>query len=145
MRAIGATLSLILLTGPATAWEFTALPVCTLSHEGAEAAVTVIYDPRLDEPYAITLRRTEGWTAGPVFALAFTGGRSLTISTDRHRTSPDRTGITVTDRGFGNLLDGLEFNGEATALIADQAVTFSLDGAAEPVRDFRACTEGGLA
>lgn len=46
----------------------------------------------------------------------------------------------MTDRGFGNVLDGLEFNETATALLGDQAVVLSLEGAAPAVQSFRART-----
>lgn len=126
---------------PAYAWEFTAAPVCTLTHETPEASVTVTWDPRRAEPYAIAVTRTAPWTGFPVFAMRFDGPRGNTIMTDRHATGDDGRTVTVTDRGFGNVLDGLEFNETATAVLGDQSVPFPLDDAAEPVRAFRACAE----
>ena len=138
-------LALLLLASPAAAWEFTPVPVCTLSHEDGGSQVEVTYDPRRAEAYEIALTLPGGWTPGPVFALSFTGGRDLTISTNRHRLGAGGATLSVSDTGFGNVLDGLEFNATATALIADQAVSVSLAGAAEEVRRFRDCTEGGIA
>ena len=63
----------------------------------------------------------------------------MAISTDRHVLSDDGRTVTVRDTGFGNVLNGLEFNGAATAILADAAVTFPLDGIAEPMAAFRAC------
>ena len=40
------------------------------------------------------------------------------------------------------MLNGLEFNDTATALLGDRAVAFALDGAGPAVRAFRACTAG---
>jgi hypothetical protein len=140
-----AALLLLLAAAPANAWEFTPAPVCTLSHEEAGHAVTVTWDPRQAEPYAIRIEGQAPWPAAPVFAIDYAGPRPLMISTARHRLSADGRAVTVTDTGFGNVLDGLEFNATATAVMGGARVPFSLDGAAEPVRAFRACTEAPLA
>jgi hypothetical protein len=137
--------ALILLASPAAAWEFTPVPVCTLSHATAEASLTVTYDPRQPEPYAIRIDRAAPWPEAPVFSIDYAGPRALGISTARHRLSDGGTAVTVTDEGFGNVLDGLEFNTTATAILGDVRVPFPLDGAAGPVQDFRACTEAPLA
>lgn len=126
---------------PAAAWEAEFTPICTLSHEGADASVRVTYDPAIAE-YAISITRERSWRDGPVFAMRFAGPRGNVISTDRHVLSEDRRRLTVTDSGFGNVLNGLEFNHTATALLGDQAVAFSLAGAAPEVRAFRACVVG---
>jgi hypothetical protein len=133
--------ALCLLALPVRAWEFTPAPVCTLSHETADAAVTVTWDPRRPEPYAIAVTRGAPWAGAPVFAMRFDGPRGNMIVTDRHAVSDGGRTLTVTDRGFGNVLDGLEFNDSATALLGDEAVPFPLEGAAGPVRAFRACAE----
>ncbi len=138
-------LALILIASPATAWEFTPVPVCTLSHATPEASVTVTYDPRQPEPYAIRIDRAAPWPEAPVFSIDYSGPRALAISTTRHQLSADGTAVTVTDEGFGNVLDGIEFNTTATAILGDARVPFTLDGAAGPVQDFRACTEAPLA
>jgi len=135
---------LVCLAGPAGAWEFTPLPVCTLSEDGP-VPVVVTYDPRQAEPYAITVTAGEPWPEAAIFALRFEGPRGLTISTPRHSLSDDGLSLTVTDRGFGNVLDGLEFNVAATALLGDAALRFSLDGAAGPVRAFRECATAPVA
>jgi hypothetical protein len=135
----------LLVASPAQAWEFTPVPVCTLSHRTEDASVTVTFDPRQPEPYAIRVDRAAPWPEGPVFAIDYAGSRPLTISTSRHRLSDGGTAVTVSDEGFGNVLDGLEFNATATALLGDARVPFPLDGAAGPVRDFRACTVAPLA
>lgn len=133
-------LALLLLASPARAWEFTPTPICTLTHDTGEAAVRVTYDPRIPE-YAITLTLAEGgWPDAPVFAIRFDGARGLTISTTRHVLSGGAA-LTVTDRGFGNVLDGLQYNDTATALLGERALPIPLDGAAGPVAEFRACTE----
>lgn len=138
-------LALILFASPAAAWEFTPVPVCTLSHATADAEVTVTYDPRQPEPYAIRVDSAARLPEAPVFSIEYAGPRGLMISTTRHRLSEDGTSVTVTDEGFGNVLDGFEFNTTATAVLGGTRVAFPLDGAAEPVRAFRACTEAPLA
>ena len=138
-------LLLLLVASPAQAWEFTPVPVCTLSHATAEASMTVTWDPRQPEPYAIRIARAEPWPDDPVFSIDYAGPRPLSISTSRHRLSEGGTELTVTDRGFGNVLDGIEFNATATATVGGVTAPFPLDGAAEPVRAFRACTEAPLA
>ena len=131
---------LVIAASPALGWEFTPHPVCTLTHDGAEAAVEVTYDPRQAEPYAIALTRPEAaWPEAPVFTMTFEGARGLSIGTDRHRIDAGGTVLVVTDRGFGNVLDGLERGDRAVARLADAAVTIPLAGAAGPVAAFRAC------
>ncbi|MEM1316322.1 MAG: excinuclease ABC subunit B [Pseudomonadota bacterium] len=130
---------LCLAAAPASAWEFTPTPVCTLSHAADGSSLRVTYDPRGPE-YAITLRRPKPWPAAPVFAIRFAGPRELTISTTRHRLSEGGTALTVTDRGFGNVLDGLQFNDAAIARTGAAALSVPLDGAAPAVEAFRACT-----
>lgn len=136
MRSV--LLWLCLASSPAMAWEFTPNPICTLSQETDESSVRVTYDPRVPE-YAITLKRDVPWPQEPVFAIRFDGPRGLTISTTRHRLSEGGTALTVTDRGFGNVLDGLQFNRTATALTGSAALALPLEGAAPAVEAFRAC------
>ncbi|MDA7428097.1 hypothetical protein PGB28_06485 [Primorskyibacter aestuariivivens] len=124
---------LALLATPAIAWEFSPTPICILRNDG-NVATEVTYDGTL---YAIHLTRADGWPTAPVFAIRFEGAAPLTISTSRHVI--DGTTLTVTDRGFGNVLSGLQFNHTATALIGDLAVPIDLSGAADPVRAFRDC------
>jgi hypothetical protein len=51
------------------------------------------------------------------------------------------TALTVTDRGFGNVLDGLQHNEAATALAGSASLSVSLDGAAPAVEAFRDCAQ----
>jgi hypothetical protein len=85
------------------------------------------------------------WPGSPAFGIRFEGARTLAIGTDRHRLSDDGRTLTVTDTGFGNVLDGLEFNATATATAGGVSVALDLTGAADPVRAFRACADGGIA
>ncbi|MEL6517400.1 MAG: excinuclease ABC subunit B [Pseudomonadota bacterium] len=133
--------ALTLLAAPAHAWEFSPDPVCTLSHATPDADVAVTYDPASQE-YAITLTRAETpWPTGIIFEIRFSGPRTLTISTTRHELSEDGRALTVRDRGFGNVLNGIEFNTTATAIINGPVISVPLTGAATEVQKFRACAE----
>lgn len=123
------------LVSPAAAWEFSPLPICTLS-AAQEARVEVTYDASLPE-YAIHITWPPGWQGGDVFSLRFEGPRGGTISTDRHVIEGDT--LTVRDRGFGNVLYGLQFNTRAVAILGTQEVVIDLAGAADPVQAFRGC------
>ena len=126
------------LAGSAAAWEFTPGLPCRLTHETAQVQVALTYDPT--QPlYTISLTQAAPWPRGAVFSLQFTGAAPLTISPDRHRLSADGTALTVTDRGFGNVLNGLQFNDVATGSLGNRSVTIPLEGAAEPVDRFRRC------
>lgn len=129
-------LALACFTSPAAAWEFAPLPICTLSHQGAKMAVTVTYDASLPE-YAIHLDRAAGWPDVAIFALRFEGPRGMSISTGQHVVQGTR--LTVRDRGFGNVLNGIAFNFRAIAVLGDLEVPVDLSGAAGPMQDFRAC------
>jgi hypothetical protein len=101
--------------------------------------VVVTYDPRASE-YAIALRRAAPWPNAPVFEIRFEGERGFTISTTRHQLSEGGTVLTVTDRGFGNVLDGLQYNRTATAIAGSASLAVTLEGAAPEVEAFRDCT-----
>ncbi|MEL6920961.1 MAG: hypothetical protein AAFO77_08025 [Pseudomonadota bacterium] len=130
-----------ILTGPALAWEARFGAVCELIYEGEPATVRVIYDPAVPE-YSISVTTSDPWGDSPIFGMRFDGPRQSLITTDRHVRSDGGATVTVTDRGFGNVLDGLEFNAVATALLGNQAVSVPLEGAAPAVREFRACASG---
>lgn len=133
------TLLLVALSVPASAWEFSATPICTLDHATEEAQVVVTFDPTIPE-YAISLTLTDvAWPDAAAFGIRFEGARPNLIVTDRHLLTQEGRTLTVRDSGFGNVLDGLEFNDFAVALAGDAGVAISLDGAAEPVAAFRAC------
>lgn len=135
MRALLA----LLLATPAQAWDFTPTPVCTILNDTPSLSIRVTYDPSLPEPYTITLTRPDPWPASDTFGLRFDGPAAMTIGTSRHRLSADGRTLSVSDTGFGNVLDGLAFNGTATALAGDTAIPFDLAGARPAVEAFRAC------
>jgi hypothetical protein len=134
--------------GGATAWEARLGEICELTHDTPEASWRITYDPAIGQ-YAITIRLVGAtWDPHPIFAIRFSGARELTITTDRHVISPDGHALTVTDRGFGNVLNGLEFNTTAIAISGDLSVGAGLTGpdpAAPAVAAFRACAVRPLA
>lgn len=141
MHRLAALLALIPL--PAFGWQFQPDPVCTIAHDAGHLRLVVTFDPALPE-YAIALTLSDGtWPAAPAFHMAFAGERSLTIGTGRHTLSDGGRTLTVRDAGFGNVLDGLEFNARALAWSGERAERIALEGAAPAVRAFRACSEGG--
>ena len=133
-------LAFLTLATPAAAWDFQPLPVCTLSFDNGKATVRVTYDPAEAEPYAITLdRRDQMWVDAPVFALWFDGPAQAMIRTDRHKLSNNDARLTVTDKGFDNVLGGMALNHVVTAMLGDQIIVLPLIGAAAEVERFLAC------
>ncbi len=136
MRAILAALTLLPLQ--AQAWTFTPGLICRLSHETPSARIELTYDPA--KPlYSVTISRDAALPPAAVFSMRFIGPAGRVIATDRHSFSQDGAAVTATDSGFGNVLDGLQFNTRAEAVLGDTVMAFPLDGAAEPVAAFRAC------
>lgn len=140
MRSIPSlTLALTIFAAPALAWQAGIEgALCTLDHSGAEAEVRLTYDPSLPE-YTIAIRAAEPWPEAAVFAMRFDGPQSGMISTARHVLSGDGLTLSVSDRGFGNVLDGLEFNEVALAATGETVIAIDLEGAAPEVAAFRAC------
>lgn len=137
-------LALALLASPATAWEFSPSPICTLYHADAVLGFTVTFDPS-SGIYALSARFLENhpadWPESDVFFLEFDGPHRLRLATDQHIYSDDMKELSVSDRGFGNVLDGLEFNDFAEVISGDMSATVDLTGAAQEVRKFRDCGE----
>lgn len=122
---------------PAPAWEVGRMgTICTLSDASGDIVLT--HDPS-GPVYTITVRRDDAWPAVAVFGITFLGQDSLTITTDRHMRAPDGLSITVTDRGFGNLLAGMRGNDSATIFAGPVSKTISLAGASPAVDAFEDC------
>lgn len=131
--------ALLFLTTQAHAWEFTPSPVCTLTETGDAGTLTVTYDASLPE-YAIEITLENGtWPDALTFGMAFAGGDPVSIGTNRHIISGDGRTLTVRDRGFGNVLNGLEFNTRAYAVVDDFTVGFDLAGIEPAITAFRDC------
>ncbi|MEO1457704.1 MAG: excinuclease ABC subunit B [Pseudomonadota bacterium] len=125
----------------AAAWEFSPSPLCTLSHQSDRTHLEITYDPGIPE-YRMSLDLLAGqWTSSKTFGMTFRGGRTHTIRTDRHEI--DEKTLMVSDTGFGNVLDGLEFNAIAIAFTTSQSELVSLASAAPAVRKFRRCARKG--
>ncbi|MDG4647983.1 hypothetical protein P6F26_05965 [Roseibacterium sp. SDUM158017] len=138
-RIAGLALLVILAQFPAHAWQAGVEGrLCTLEHSGEAGEVRLTYDPALPL-YTIALTRDAPWPEAAFFEIRFIGAASGTISTTRHVLSDGGRTLTVTDRGFGNVLDGLEFNSAAVAVAGVSQAAFDLAGAAPEVAAFRAC------
>jgi hypothetical protein len=131
--------ALLLLATAAQAWDFIPTPICTVLNDTPTLSIRVTYDPTQAQPYAIALTRPDPWPASETFGIRFDGPAAMTIGTDRFRLSNDGRTLTVTDTGFGNVLDGIALNRTATALAGDMAVPFDLTKARPAVDAFRAC------
>ena len=136
-------ITLLALTTPAFSWEFSPVPVCSVSTETPQGAIELTYDPSQAEPYAISVTRTDAWNNSRIFGLQFSGPNGLTITTDRQ--SINGNTLTVRDQGFGNVLNGLQFNTTVTAFQGEATVAFSLDGAAPEIARFRDCLSTPIA
>ena len=137
-------LALILLASPAAAWEFSAIPTCTLTNTSDAGALSVTYDASLPE-YTITITLPDAiWPEDSLFAMAFTGLMPIGIQTDRHIRSADGRSLTVTDSGFGNVLNGLELNTRAYAASGDTTVGIALEGIGPAIKAFRDCPAENL-
>lgn len=129
---------LLLTASAAGAWEFTPGLPCRLTHQTPQVQVALTYDPT--QPlYSITLTQQTPWPEAAVFTLQFTGPAGLTISSSRHRFSDNGRAVTVTDNGFGNVLNGLQFNDTVTVLLGEDVLSIPLTGASNPVDRFRRC------
>lgn len=134
-----AALVLLASLAPAQAWQAGVEDgLCTLDHSAAGAEVRLTYDPSLPE-YTIAIRLPDPWPAAELFAMRFEGPQGNMISTGAHVLSEDGLTLSVRDRGFGNVLNGLEFNTFALAAAGDRVVWLNLAGAAPEVAAFRAC------
>ena len=133
---------LILLAVPASAWEFSPDPICTLTHQTQTAEITITYDAALPEyTLAITVFG-DPWPREDTFHMVFLGSpERLMIGTSLHQLSEDGQTLTVRDQGFGNVLDGLEFRNVGVARTGSRIVDLKLDDAPPAVRAFRACPD----
>jgi len=129
----------LLLPSHALAWGFSPDPICTLTHQADAAEIAITYDASLPE-YALFITLREGtWPDHPTFEMTFSDGQDLSIGTTRHSLSADGATLTVRDRGFGNVLDGIEFNQSLSASSGQMAINASTDTAKAAVQAFRAC------
>lgn len=136
---------IFLFASPASAWEFFPTPVCTLTETNDAGTMTVTFDARIPE-YTITITLADAkWPNVPSFAMAFAGNRPIGIQTDRHLLSTDGRSLTVKDTGFGNVLNGLEFNMRAYATAGSKTVGFDLGNIGPEISAFRNCPDANLA
>lgn len=139
MTRVWAIFATLVFASPATAWDFAETNVCTVTHDASNVFVAVTFDPTT-EIYELTLTlKNQTWGNGHAFRIVFDGQNPIVIGTDRQTLSEDQTQLRVSDRGFGNVLDGIQFNETMTASLEDQSIAISLTGAAGPMAAFRLC------
>ena len=130
---------LAVLPCPALAWDFSPVPICTLSHQTPDAEITITFDPAVPE-YALFLTRHTGpWPDSDTFTIQFLGGQELAIGTTRQTISPDGRTLSVRDRGFGNVLDGIGQNTSLEAILGDTTVRIGTEDAGPALAAFRDC------
>lgn len=112
--------------------------VCTLAHREDGVDVILTYDAA-GPLYTITVTQPEPWPPAPLFSMIFDGAAPFTITTDRHVLSNGDRSLTVTDRGFGNVLRGLAENTTARLSSGLASADVSLEGAAPEVAMFEDC------
>ena len=69
--------------------------------------------------------------------MRFDGPAPRTITTSRHSVAGSQ--LTVTDKGFDNVLAGFALNFAAMARLGDQTIVIPLDGAGTQVERFLNC------
>ena len=124
---------------PVIAWDFTSNPICSVTHQDETIRVDLTYN-HATEIYAISLTKPDApWAKSDEFSMRFEGHRPKFISTNRHEFSADGRTITAADTGFGNVLDGLQYNTLAAAIAENERIFVSLIGAYPHVEAFRKC------
>lgn len=137
MRSLAILIATI--ASPTMAWEFAETEVCTVFHDDPAATVTLTFDPATGVyDIALTLKSAT-WGDGANFRILFEGANPIAIGTERQNISDDGMTLNVFDSGFGNVLDGIQFNDRMTATLGDQSVVIPLDGAKDPMAAFRLC------
>lgn len=131
--------ALCLCATQSIAWEFTETTICTVTHNSADLRVELIFDPAASLYEIALIRPDTPWAQADAFRLQFDGPRPLIIGTDRHERTPDGSRLSVTDTGFGNVLDGLQFNDTMTARNGDQTVSVETTDATAALEAFRDC------
>ena len=98
------------------------------------------HDPSRAMPYVIEVNRTDArWTPAKIFSIRVDGSEHIAISTGRHELTKNGTSLSVSDTGIGNILNGLEFNHVADAVLGVRVLIIQLTGAAPEVARFRDC------
>lgn len=127
--------SLVFGTG-ADAWEFSPSPICTVTDNGSDTDLELTYDGAL---YTLKLTLPEGWANAEIFAIRFAPNGPF-IQTTRHQITGKT--LSVSDTGFGNVLTGLQNNVTAQAILGETIYEIALDGAFDPVEQFKNCEPG---
>ena len=88
-------------------------------------------------PYVIEVKRTHARrTAAEIFSIRYEGPEHLTTSTGRYELTENGTSLSVADKGIGNVLNGLEFNHVADAVLGVRVLIILLPARRRKQRDF---------
>ena len=129
---------LCLVPSAAVAWEFQSGTPCRLTHIEEDVAVELTFQPQIPL-YTMSLTALTPWPSGREFSMTFLQRRPLRIATERHEMRDAGRTIFVEDAGFGNVLNGLQFNDVALAQLGSRTIELDLDTAPEAVEAFRNC------
>lgn len=136
-RLFASVLAAGLLVAEAHAWMFEPDPICTVRHQSDDLVFQMTYDGAI---YRLELTHPDGWPAADVFSLQF-APQGPFISTTQHVINGNS--LMVADTGFGNVLNGLQDNLIAIAILGATQRRFDLSGAAPVIAAFRACAPAG--
>lgn len=135
------TLITFFCASAAQAWVYDGRADCSVRHQTDKLGILLSYAPQTGL-YSIAITRWDkAWAGGNRFSMKFDGPKPIFITTDRHELAQNKTTVIASDTGFGNVLDGLEFNFVAAAQLGRERVTIPLKGAKSEIAKFRECAE----
>ncbi len=138
---IAVVLSLLGSSANIGAWTFTPSPICTVEHQTELIELELTYN-HASGVYALKLTKPElTWDASRKFSMRFEGSKPIFISTTNHEFSSDMKSLIASDSGFGNVIDGLQFNTLAAAITDNERIFIPLTGAEPKIDAFRNCAE----
>lgn len=134
-------IAFLLLGSPALAWDFSPDPICRISEKQDLVEINLTFD-HASGVYAIAFTKLEApWDQGQQFSIRFEGPRPKLIRTDRHVFSVDGYTLTARDTGFGNVLDGLQYNTLAALETGDERIFIQIHKSFPAMEAFRKCVK----
>ncbi|MEM7243261.1 MAG: excinuclease ABC subunit B [Pseudomonadota bacterium] len=134
-------LSLLFVSEFASAWTFSPDPICRVTEKQQLIEIDLTYD-HATEIYAIAFTKTEApWAQSQEFSIRFEGPRPKLIRTNRHQFSADGFTLTASDTGFGNVLDGLQYNTLAALQTGDERIFIQIHKSFPAIEAFRKCVD----
>ena len=131
----------LMSTSAAFAWNFTPDPICRVTEKQDLLEINLTYD-HATEIYAIAFTKSEApWEQGAQFSIRFEGPRPKLIRTNRHEFSADGYTLTASDTGFGNVLDGIQYNTLAAIQTGDERIFIQIHKSFPAMEAFRKCVK----